>query len=186
MEGRNRKPSSENMLESWIDVDQSSPQSQAETPSSYLDIDESELNTESVVLSNSYMSSEESGEEPSPENSTDFNLGASLTTLISAEKQDTPTPSLPHQRKRFKPDSVRIVPESELELAPLSVPSTPCSKSKKRSVPRRSKKPTPSSSSSSLDLSTISLAAAGISLVAGLSFSAGYAIGKRSVTLRAS
>lgn len=114
----------------------------------------------------------------------DIDLGTSLSTLISGEKPKDARPRRYARRRissRIPLNEVRIISDGELErrtgkLRAKSNDSISC---------RRPKSPGASSTDgkSSIDLQTVTLAAAGISLVAGISFSAGYAIGRRSASL---
>lgn len=133
----------------------------------------------------------------------DFNLTASLTTLISGaalsgsrpnnSSEPRPATLSPNVKRKLRPDlvptcgrnldsnSVRIFSEREL----LSKCSQDSSGSESSSAPKHRRRSVGKDGSrwygSEIDLITMTIAAASLSVVAGLSFGAGYAVGKRSV-----
>lgn len=139
----------------------------------------------------------------------DFNLTASLSTLISGGNGEGKVPSPP--KRKFRSDlnsrligvgsnanntptlergTMRLVRERELISSKKHQDSSASSdvepeveSAKKREYSRRASSPEPAKKwyGNELDLLAVTMAAAGLSVVAGLSFGAGYAVGKRSV-----
>lgn len=115
----------------------------------------------------------------------DIDLGTSLSTLISGKDPKDTRQQRKLSRKRISSriplNGVRIISDEELDRRNCKM------KKNTRSGPSKEAQRDATSSNGSsaipnkpIDVQTITLAAAGISLVAGLSFSAGYAIGRRS------
>lgn len=177
-------------VESWIELNNGSQS----TPPLVLDQDNNgflesvdPLNEDYEI--NNVLSSEDitDEEEPSQQqevgdlsrSQSDNDLDRSLNTLLRnndkklSQQQYTPVRSQYHN-SRISVDSLRLVSEDNEKAGH--------SKKREQSSSTRNKRKKIKSDNSNMDLTSITFAAAaGISLVAGLSFSAGYAFGRRSM-----
>lgn len=182
--------------ESWIELNNGQQQHSRAPPQSVFE--ESEfieegVNDESMLLSEMDEAYEDDTDEYTPLEQSENDLDRSLNTLLNGGGDKVPL-GVGHHRQHHTPrynsskvtlESLRLVHDDELRNNPATTyasSDTTCSSASSTSrANKRRRKTSNATTNSQMDLSTFTLAAAaGISIVAGLSFSAGYAFGRRS------
>lgn len=195
LEGEYEYPENEDSVvltvetESWIELNNNAQQQQpTQNVFEESEFIEEGLNDESVLLSEVDDVYEEDTDEYTPLEQSENDLDRSLNTLLNGgEKMPL---GVGHHRQHHTPrynsskvtlESLRLVNDNELRNNTYASSDTTCSSASTTPRTKRKRK-TGNATNNQMDLSTITLAAAaGISIVAGLSFSAGYAFGRRSV-----